>query len=188
MNGKNDTNPKVIAEKSYSVAVKRMTAELQNTFNDKTVSFKLTDLRNDKINKQTVRVEGEGFAVFTGRSENLPLHFSFSTDAKGQKVSDLNYEFLAADAVSPDLTLDDAPDKVESSLMQGIMKQIHKDYKTTEIVIAIDDFQQVDSQNNVYQGSGEVRVGGMIWKQIDFKVKLDDKNEKSEDVNYKIEK
>ena len=55
--------------------------------------------------------------------------------------------------------------------MREIMEKIHNDYKTTQIVIAIDDFQQIDQQNNVYKGSGEVRVGGMMWKQIDFKVK-----------------
>lgn len=186
--GTNDTNPKAMAEKGYSVAVKRLTAELQHTFNDKTVSFKLTNLRNDKVNKEVIKVEGEGLAVFNTKTDNLPLHFSFSTDAKGQTVENLDYQFLEADVSVADSNTIDAPDKVESTLMREIMKQIHKDYKTTEIVIAIDDFQKVDPKRNVYQGSGEVRVGSMIWKQIEFNVKLDDKNEEAKDVDYKIEK
>jgi hypothetical protein len=180
--------PKAVITKSYSVAVKHLTTELQTAFNDKTVSFKLTNLRQDKLNQKAFQVEGEGLAIFKSQKENLPLHFSFSTDANGLKVSNLNYEFLEADVASADVKSNDAPDKVESTLMREIMKQIHNDYKTTNIVIAIDDFQKIDSQNNVYEGSGEVRVGDMIWKQIDFKVKLDEKNENAKDVNYKSEK
>lgn len=187
MNNTNADTPKAVAEKSYSIAVKHLTNELQNTFNDKTVSFRLTNLRQDIDNRQAVQVEGEGLAVFDAKQENLPLHFSFSTDANGVTVSNLTYEFLAADVAADNVESNDAPDKVESALMREIMKQIHNDYKTTQIVITIDDFQKIDSQDNVYEGSGEIRLGGLVWKQIDFKVKLDDKNEKAKDVNYKIE-
>ncbi len=187
MNNTDADTPKAVAEKSYSIAVKHLTNELQNTFNDKTVSFRLTNLRQDIVNRQAVQVEGEGLAVFDAKQENLPLHFSFSTDANGVTVSNLTYEFLAADVAADDVESNDAPDKVESALMREIMKQIHNDYKTTQIVITIDDFQKIDSQDNVYEGSGEIRLGGLVWKQIDFKVKLDDKNEKAKQVNYKIE-
>lgn len=188
MGGTDVNTPKAVAAKSYSVAVKHLTTELQTAFNDKTVSFKLTNLRQDKVDQKVFQVEGEGLAVFKAQKENLPIHFSFSTDANGLKVSNLNYEFLEADVASADIKSNDEPDKVESTLIREIMKQIHNDYKTTEIVIAIDDFQKIDSQSNVYQGSGEVRVGGTIWKQIDFKVKLDEMNETAKDVDYKIEK
>lgn len=180
--------PKVIVEKTYSIAVKHLTKELQNAFDDKTVVFKIANLHQEKLNQKDFRVEGDGFAVFKSENDNLPLHFSFSTDSSGVKVSDLTYEFLQADTVSAVVESDDAPDKVESTLMREIMSRIHKDYKTTDIVIAIDDFQKIDPQNNTYKGSGEVRIGGMMWKQIDFEVKLDDKNKTAKDVNYKLEK
>ena len=188
MSGTDVNSPKTVVEKSYSVAVKHLTSELQNTFDDKKVNFKLTNLRQDKLDQNNIQVEGEGLAVFTAKQENLPLHFSFSTDNNGVSVTNLNYEFLEADVAPAEISSNDAPDKVESTLMREIMKQIHNDYKTTQIVIAIDDFEKVDLQTNVYKGSGEVRVNGLIWKQIDFKVKLDGKNEKAKDVNYKIEK
>ncbi len=181
-------SPKTVVEKSYTVAVKHIKTELQNTFNDKSVDFKLTNLRQDKVDQKNIQVEGEGLAVFTVKQDNIPLHFSFSTDTNGVTVTNLDYEFLEADVAPTATNSNDTPDKVESTLVREIMKQIHNDYKTTEIVIAIDDFQKVDPQTNIYQGSGEVRVGGMIWKQIDFKIKLDDNNEKAKVVNYKIEK
>lgn len=86
MNNTDADTPKAVAEKSYSIAVKHLTNELQNTFNDKTVSFRLTNLRQDIDNRQAIQVEGEGLAVFEAKQENLPLHFSFSTDANGVTV------------------------------------------------------------------------------------------------------
>lgn len=182
-NGASDISiPKGAAAKSYNLAVRSLTNELRNVFKQD-VRLELTNIRQNSLNSKTVKIEGEGVAIFQDE-ERLPLQFSFSTNQDGVSVANLQYEFIASEAPVIDEGFSSSPDKIESALMREIMNQVHRDYKTTNIVIAIDDYQKTDGNN--FKGSGEIRLGDMVWRQIDFNVTLDERNEKAKKIIYKL--
>ncbi len=76
----------------------------------------------------------------------------------------------------------------EEILMMELMKKISQDYKTTNITIAIDGFEQeqISSDNEEFKGKGEVRIGEVEWNIINFDVVLDD-NKNVKKIEYKIQ-
>ena len=74
-------------------------------------------------------------------------------------------------------------------MMKEIMKQISRDYKTREIVIAIDNFESSDSLENKvqYKGVGEVKIGEIQWSRINFNVVLNS-DKTAAKIEYKIQK
>ena len=66
----------------------------------------------------------------------MPIRFDVKLNAEKQTISDIEYEFVKSES-APDFS----PTSTEEVLMKELMKQIGKDYKTDNIVIAIDGFE-----------------------------------------------
>lgn len=82
----------------------------------------------------------------------------------------------------------DADTNNEEILMKELMKKISQDYKTTNITIAIDSFEQerISINKEEFKGKGEVKIGEVEWNTISFDVVLgEDKNPSK--IEYKIQ-
>ena len=73
--------------------------------------------------------------------------------------------------------------------MKHLLKKIAADYKTENVVIAIDGFETENASGNQkeYKGLAEIRVGDVEWQRIDFDVVLNG-DKKAEKVEYKLRK
>jgi hypothetical protein len=68
--------------------------------------------------------------------------------------------------------------------------RISRDYKTANVVIAIDSVENVEAAagEKKFLGAGEVRVGDLVWSRIKFDVVLNAETRKASKIVYKIEK
>lgn len=86
-----------------------------------------------------------------------------------------------------DAPIDDSVVNNEEVLMKELMKKISQDYKTTNITIAIDEFdkENIALDKQEFVGKGEVKIGEIEWNTINFDVVLD-KNKKPVQIKYEI--
>lgn len=164
------------------VVVQKLTEKLRVDLADQTVQVKINDVRSSsEISKNLIDFDGNALAVVKDDKTELPFQFTAKVNINSRDVETLDYKFVEAEF---------APSAVESSLMKNLMTQISKDYKTTNIVIAIDGFERAQGTSGeaVYEGSAEVRIGDLEWRKIRFNVALDSQNQAAKKILYNIEK
>ena len=171
-------------KENYSIVVKNLSKKLQNDLADQTVTVKLMNVEQYTISKNQIGIKGEGVCVSSAQNNQLPIKFDAKFDAAKQIVSDIKYDFVEYSAAAPEFS----PTSTEEFLMKELMKQISKDYKTDNIVIAIDDFEDVSklSDKRKYTGIGEIRIGSFVWNKIKFDVTLE--NQAASKVVYEVGK
>lgn len=169
----------------YSLIVKNLSLKLQNDLANSTAVVKLTNVKEYKISKDQIGIKGDGVCGLADENNQLPIRFDAKLNSLKQSVSDIEYDFVNSEA-APEFS----PTSTEEVLMKELMKEISKDYKTDNIVIAIDGFEDVSKLNDrkEFTGIGEVRIGDFVWNKIKFDLVFENKNFSAEKVVYKIEK
>jgi hypothetical protein len=172
-----------LSEKNQQLVTQNLAKKLQSDLANDNVTVKLNNLKENTISKKELGLTGDAVCVLTADNRQFPIAFEVKINTINQSVVDVKYDFI--EAVS-----EFAPSQNEEILMKELMKQISRDYKTENIVIAIDGFENVGNTTGEkkFLGVGEVRIGGMVWNKIKFDVVLDAQTQKANKVVYKVEK
>ena len=170
------------SDKNYQLVAANLSKKLRNDLGNNRVQVKLTNVEEYKISKNEVGFTGNGTCVLAADNQ-MPIRFEVKLNTSNQKVSEVVYDFV-------ENTAEYAPTSNEDVLMKELMKQIKSDYKTENIVIAIDAVKNVGKVNNSekFLGIGEVRIGDLVWNKIKFDVALDTETKKANKVVYQLEK
>lgn len=170
------------SEGNYRIAAAKLSKKLQADLGDSRVQVKLTNVEEYKISKNEIGLVGDGTCVLAADNQ-MPIRFEVKLNTANHKVSEVIYDFV-------ENTAEYAPTSNEDVLMKELMKQIRSDYKTENIVIAIDAVENVGKveKSEKFLGVGEVRIGDLVWNKIKFDVALDTETKKASKVVYKIEK
>ncbi len=170
------------AKKFYQIAAKNLSVKLQNDLGNSNIKVELADVEEYKIFKNEIALIGSGTCILAIDNQ-MPIQFEVKLNTVSQKVFDVIYDFVENSA-------EYTPTSNEDILMKELMKQIKNDYKTENIIIAIDTVENVGDTNNSekFLGFGEVRIGDLIWNKIKFDVVLNAKTKKANKVVYKLEK
>lgn len=173
----------VKADRYKSAIVQELTQKLRADLADQTVQVKLSDVRGSEISQSRVGFDGQALAVVVEDKTALPLEFSARINTSNHNIEDVSYRFV--EAVS-----EFAPAAVEYNLMEDLMAKMSKDYNTTNIVIAIDGYEasQIAPNLTKYEGIGEVRIGDLEWRKINFNVVLDSQSANPTQVLYEFQK
>ena len=176
-------NASVKVDRYKTAIVQKLTEQLRADLADRTVEVKLNDVRDTEISKSRVDFNGKALAVVINDKTELPFQFTAQVNLSNQIIEDVSYQFIEANS-------EFAPSLAEDNLMKGLMNEISKDYKTTNIVISIDGFDAAQTTNfqTKYEGIGEVRIGDFEWRKIKFSVVLDSKNGTATRVLYDVQK
>lgn len=170
-------------EKNYSLVTENLSKRLQNDLASDNVKVKLNNVAEYNMSKNEVEFKGDATCILNEKDTQLPIQFEIKVNLLNQSVIDVKYDFIEISAAY------NSADN-EEVLMKELMKEISRDYKTKNIVIAIDAVEIVENTNNEnkFLGVGEVRVGDMVWNKIKFDVVLDARTQKASKVIYKLEK
>lgn len=170
-------------EKNSSLIIENLSKKLQNDLAVKNVTVELKNVEEYKISKSEIGLKGEAVCILEDKNSRVPITFDAKLDASKQNLTDIVYDFV--EPVS-----EFAPSSNEEVLMKELMKKISKDYKTDNIVIAVDGMENVSNVNNQkeFTGIGEVRIGDLVWNKVKFDIVLDVKNKSAAKVIYKLEK
>lgn len=169
---------------SVAIAVKGLSSKLRSDLVLKNVSVKFNKAEQYIISDTKVGVRGEGTVRLDGESNDLPMNFDVEIDAVKHSASDVKYVFLNVEGATEANSALTAEDVVTEKLL----KKIRSDFKTENIVIAVDSLnaQTLENGDEGFAGAGEVQVNGMGWKKISFAVKADDDKTKISIIKYQI--
>lgn len=170
------------SEKNYQIVAANLAKKLQSDLGNSNVKIKLANVEEYKISKNEIGLIGDGTCILAA-DNRMPIRFEVKLNTAKQSVSNVVYDFV-------ENTAEYAPTSNEDVLIKELLKQIKNDYKTENIVIAIDAVENVGSVNNSekFLGVGEVRIGDLVWNKIKFDVALDVETKKASKVVYKLEK
>lgn len=180
----NDTiNASLKIDRYKASIIQKLTEKLRFDLADKTVEVKISDVQNKATVKNQIAFDGKALAVVKNDKTELPFEFTAKVNLNNKIVEDVSYKFVEAPS-------EFAPGIAEDSLMKELMTAISKDYKTTNIVMAIDGFEtnKLTANETKYEGSGEVRIGDVEWRKIKFNVVLDSQNPTAAKVLYELQK
>ena len=166
--------------KALSLLEKNLSNRLKAELLTENVTVKFTKVQTNELSTSEVYLIGDGLAVLPSEKTELPIKFKAEVNPVEEVVSDVEYAFVESNF---------APTSDEEILMRHLLKKLAADYKTENVVIAIDGFETENILGNQkeYKGLAEVRVGDVEWQRIDFDVILTtDKN--AEKVEYKLRK
>ena len=178
-----NSNAGLKIDRYKNAIIQKLTEKLRVDLADNNVEVRMSDVRNNEISNSRINFDGEALAVIKDDKTELPLQFTAKVNLNKQSVEDVDYKFVEA---SPEF----APSEIQGNLMTTLMEQISKDYKTTNIVIAIDNFDtsKITSDQTKYEGTGEVRIGDFEWRRINFDVVLDSQNQTATKILYDVQK
>ena len=167
-----------------SLVVSNLQKKLKTDLANEAVSVKLNTLEEYKISKNKIGLKGNGFCLMCGENDSLPMTFDVKVNSKNFSVVEVQYDFAELTAAS-----EYAPSSDEEILMKELMGKISRDYKTENVVIAIDGMENVSNVTNQkeFTGIGEVRIGTLVWNKIKFDVVVDKATNKATKVVYKVE-
>lgn len=176
----NDAVKVSLNSKATSKAVvQHLTKKLKADLVHEKVLVKIENIAETHVSSEIIRVEGDATCLLPTEKTQLPIKFEAKFNRAGQAVDDVQYTFVESEY---------APTSEEEILMKEIMKKISHDYKTQDIVMAIDNFESSDASADRihYKGVGEVKIGGIRWNKIDFNVVLSADKSASK-IEYKIQ-
>lgn len=172
-------------EQIHSLVINNLQKKLKTDLANETVSVKLSNIEEYKVSKNQIGLKGSGFCVITSENNRLSMTFDVKLNSNNLSVAEIRYDFAELTEAS-----EYAPSSDEEFLMKELMNKISRDFKTKNIVIAIDGMENVSNISNQkkFTGVGEVRVGSLVWNKLNFDVVFDTANNTATSVAYKIEK
>lgn len=168
-----------------SLVAGKLSAKLKTVLAQPNVSVKLANIAQRAVAKDIIEIKGDAVCLVKTASNNeLPIRFQAKVNVAQKTVSSIDYDFVEAEA-APEY----APTPNEEFLMKELMKQISRDYKTENIVVALDGVEanEISVNEKQFSGVGEVRIGSMVWNKIKFDVTVDE-NGRAKKVLYDVKK
>lgn len=160
------------ANNIYSAASHAITAKLQEDLADSRLELKISKAQTYQISKSIIGLKGQGNA------EGLIVKF----DVKFKK------DTLAPTSIKYEITenyLDSS--NIEEKITRQILNKVNQDLKTTNIVVAINSFNDelVNSKQTKTMGSGEISINSE-WKKISFEIIENTATKEVIKISYKL--
>lgn len=167
--------------KTQSLAVKALSQKLQSDFANNAINVRFENAERYNVSKSQIGIKGTGICLLNAEGEQLPISFDVKINIAKFVVSNVAYDF-----VEPKMNLLGASG-AEDMLTKDLLNKLSLDFKTTNIVISLDEVSGQDNltPKNSITGAGEVRIGDFVWKKLEFNVSLDKGSIKK--INYKLE-
>lgn len=175
---------KLSKAESVAIASKELSKKLQSDLVLKNVSLKFNKTERYIVSDNQIGIRGEGTARLDSDASDLPLNFDVKIDVSKHSALDVKYVFLNMEgAVDANSVL-----TPEDQITEKLLKQLKQDYKTENIVVAIEylNDQTFENGDKGFNGGGEVQVNGMGWRKFSFDVKADNDKTKFSIGKYLI--
>ena len=171
---------KLAKDESINIAAKSLSNKLKSDLVSKTVSVKFTKAEQYIVSDSEVGLRGEGTCRIDGDASELPINFDVKIDVAKRSAEDVRYVFLNM-AADEGLTVEDV-------VTEKLLQKMKNDFKTENVVLAIDYISDETSVagDKGFIGSGEVRLNGMVWKKINFEAKAGQEKTDVSIVKYQV--
>jgi hypothetical protein len=172
------------ADETYSIAARGLVKKLETDLVLNGIKVKFVKVERYAISKSQIGIRGEGACRLGAEDNDLPINFDVKINVNNRNVADIAYNFVEAEETSESNSLSEN----ETFVTRQLMEKIKADFKTENIVVAIDYLNEnLNNGAKAFTGAGEVRLGDMVWKKISFEIVAESANQNGATVKYKIQ-
>ena len=152
-------------DESIAIAAKGLSQKLKTDLVLKQVTIKFSKAEQYYVSDSQIGLKGEGTCRIDGEANDLPINFDVKIDIDKHSAADVRYVFLNMEGASG-LTVEDV-------VTEKLLQKMKSDFKTENVVVALDYVGEATLENGDkgFNGTGEVRLNGMVWKKIEFSAK-----------------
>jgi hypothetical protein len=182
---------RVGVEESYQIAARGLVKKMETDLVLSDIKVKFAQVERYAVSKSQIGLRGAGTCQLSGEKTELPIQFDVKINASSKNVTDIQYNFVDAEAAAAD---DDPAATTmtedENFVTRQLLEKIKADFKTENIVLAIDFLNDKETSNaaKMFTGEGEIRLGDLVWKKISFEVVPNVRNSNAAaQVSYKIQ-
>ena len=136
-------------DKDVALITQNLAAKLKADLVSNNVSVVFKTVEKTSISNTETIVKGDAVAVLPNDNTQLPIKFEANVNPVAAVVNDVEYSFVENSY---------APTTDEEFLMKHLLKKIAADYKTENVVIAIDGFETRNAAANQKQYNGTAEV------------------------------
>lgn len=172
-------------DETYTIAARGLTKKMETDLVLSNIKVKFAKVERYQITKSQIGIRGEGSCQLGAEDSPLPINFDVKINVNNRNVADVNYNFVEAEETSTT----DSLSENETFVTRRLLEKMKLDFKTENIVVAIDYLNDKNTENGskAFTGAGEVRLGDMVWKKISFEIVAEDENQMSATVKYKLQ-
>ncbi|CAN5536749.1 hypothetical protein BH10ACI1_BH10ACI1_34280 [soil metagenome] len=156
-------NNKYDNDRTVSLVIKNLSAKLNRELAPQNVTLDVKDVETASFTHNEMILSGNASCLLKETATTLPITFEAKFNTSKQAVEEIKYTFLDSEY---------APTTEEDFLTTHLLNQLSIDYKSQEVVIAIDNYElkEVIAGVKEYKGSADIRVGQLEWRKINFDV------------------
>ncbi|HEX9960345.1 MAG TPA: hypothetical protein VGB00_05405 [Pyrinomonadaceae bacterium] len=173
------------ADETYSIAAKGLVKKMETDLVLTDIKVKFVKVERYAISNRQIGIRGEGSCQLGAEDNALPINFDVKINVNNRNIADVAYNFVETEETSESNTLSEN----ETFVTRQLLEKIKSDFKTENIVVAIDylNDKNLDNGAKAFTGAGEIRLGDMVWKKISFEVVGNIENQNGAAVKYKIQ-
>jgi hypothetical protein len=172
-------------DETYSIAAQGLTRKMETDLVLSDIKVKFVKVERYSISKSQIGIRGAGACQLGAEDNALPIHFDVKINVNNRAVADVAYNFVEAEEEEEAVGESNTLSENETFVTRQLMEKIKADFKTENIVVAIDylNDKNLDNGAKTFTGAGEVRLGDLVWKKISFEIVAGGENQ----VKYKIQ-
>jgi hypothetical protein len=173
------------ADETYSIAAKGLVKKMETDLVLTDIKVKFVKVERYAVSNRQVGIRGEGSCQLGAEDNALPINFDVKINVNNRNIADIAYNFVEAEDASESNSLSEN----ETYVTRQLLEKIKSDFKTENIVVAIDYLNDKNMENGAkaFTGAGEIRLGDMVWKKISFEIVGNTENQEGAQVKYKIQ-
>ncbi len=171
------------AIKAKKLVANNLAGTLRNDLSNPNINFQVRNVEVFKVEKNQITMKGDGYCVLTKSNDKMPMKFETIIDARSNELAKVKYNFVDFNE-----SKENSINANEDNLMTALLKKFSKDYKTENIVVAIDSVKglTLSSSKKSYTGFGDVKIKNGSWKSVEFTIELNADNKTAKSVVYKL--
>lgn len=172
-------------DETYSIAARGLARKMETDLVLSNIKVKFAKVERYSISKSQIGLRGAGSCQLGEEDNALPINFDVKINVNNKNVADVAYNFVNAEEANES----DSLSEDESFVTRRLLEKIKADFKTENIVLAIDYLNDTNLDNGAksFTGAGEIRLGDMVWKKISFEIVAGSENQADAAVKYKIQ-
>ena len=172
-------------DETFSIAARGLTRKMETDLVLNNIKVKFAKVERYSISKSQIGLRGAGSCQLGEEDSALPINFDVKINVNNKNVADVAYNFVEAEETVESNSMSEN----ETFVTRRLLEKIKADFKTENIVVAIDylNDKNLDNGAKAFTGAGEIRLGDMVWKKISFEIAAGSENQTDAAVKYKIQ-
>ncbi|HEX8367950.1 MAG TPA: hypothetical protein VF604_05370 [Pyrinomonadaceae bacterium] len=172
-------------DETFSIAARGLTRKMETDLVLNNIKVKFAKVERYSISKSQIGLRGAGSCQLGEEDSALPINFDVKINVNNKNVADVAYNFVEAEEIVESNSMSEN----ETFVTRRLLEKIKADFKTENIVVAIDylNDKNLDNGTKAFTGAGEIRLGDMVWKKISFEIAAGSENQTDAAVKYKIQ-